>query len=526
LPGMLHARVVRPPSPGATLRALDDAPLAAIPTAQAVRIGDFVGVVAEREEQAIRAAAALRCEWDEAATLPAPEDLYASIRQAATTDHVAEERGALDVALAGAARVISARYYQPFQAHASMGPSCAVARFEEDGALTVWAATQGVFALRGALADLLDLPAERVRVIFQEGAGCYGHNGGDDAAADAALLARAVGRPVRLQWSREDEFLWEPKSPAMAMETRAGLDGEGRIIGWEYDVWSPSHANRPRRALDLLAGQLSRRERPTPGGFSLGGERNAPTNYAVPANRVTVHSLASAALRVSSMRSLGATGNTFANESLMDELALAAETDPLAFRLRHLEDPRARAVVEAAASAAHWDEPPEPGDAGERVGRGLAFARYENDEAYVAAVVDLAVNPASGAVRLRRVTVAHDCGIIINPDGVRNQIEGNVIQGASRALKEEVRFDTTRILSRDWESYPILKFSEIPEIEVVLIDRPDQPPVGAGEPATIVMAPAIANAIAAATGARLRQVPFTPARVRAALGEQSGGLAD
>jgi len=516
LPDMLHARVVRPPSFGATLRALDDAALRDIP-AQVVRLGDFVAVVAEREEQAVRAAQLLRCEWSEVPTLPAPETLYATLRQQPTTDQVSQQRGAVDEALASAATVVSATYYQPFQAHASMGPSCAVARFDDDG-LTVWCTSQGVFTLGDALADLLELPAERIRVIFQEGAGCYGHNGGDDAAADAALLARETGRPVRAQWSREDEFIWEPKSPAMVMEGRAGLDAAGNIVAWDYGVWSPSHANRPRRALDLLAGQLTRGKAPTPGPFFLGGDRNAPLNYAIPNIQVTLHSLRQAPLRVSSMRSLGAVANTFANESLMDELALAAGADPVAFRLRHLDDPRACAVVEAAARQAHWDEPlPAGGETGERIGRGIAFACYENVEAYVAAVAEVAVNITSGAVRVRRVTVAHDCGLIINPDGVRNQIEGNIIQATSRALKEEVRFDTTHVTSRDWESYPILKFSEVPEIDVVLLDRRDQPPVGAGEPASIVAAPAIANAIAAATGARLRQIPFTPARVREAL---------
>ncbi len=520
LPGMLHARVVRPPSPGATLRALDDVALRDIPSAQVVRLGNFVGVVAEREEQAIRAAQALRLTWDETPTLPAPESLYATIRQTPTTEQVEVERGAVADALAGAATVVSASYFQPFQAHASMGPSCAVARFDGDGGVSVWCSTQGVFPLRGALADLLELPIEQVRVIFQEGAGCYGHNGGDDAAADAALLARAVGGPVRVQWSREDEFAWEPKSPAMVIEARGGLDARGDIVAWEYDVWSPSHANRPRRALDLLAGQLWRGKSAAPSGFFLGGERNAPTDYTLPNARVTVHWLARSPLRASSMRSLGATGNTFANESLMDELALAAGADPVEFRLRRLADPRARAVIQAATRQARWDEP-QPSGAGECVGRGVAFARYENTEAYVAAVAEVAVDVASGVVRVRRVVVAHDCGLIVNPDGVRNQIEGNVIQATSRALKEETRFDTTRILSRDWESYPILKFSEVPDIEIILLNRPDQPPVGAGEPTSVVMAPAIANAIANATGARLRQVPFTPARVRAALAESA-----
>lgn len=516
LPGMLHARIVRPPSPGATLRSLDDALLHNIPGAQAVRLGNFIGVVAEREEQAIRSARLLHVTWDEAPTLPAPETLYETLRQQPTTEQILQARGDVDSALAGAAMVVSARYTQPYQAHATMGPSCAVARFDDDGSVTVWCQSQGVFPLRGALADLLELPIEQVRVIFQEGAGCYGHNGSDDAAADAVLLARAVGRPVRVQWSREDEFAWEPKSPAMVIEARGGLDASGALVGWEYGVWTPSHANRPRRALDLLAGQLLHAQPTPPRDFYIGGERNAPNDYSIPTTRVAVHWLARSPLRVSSMRSLGGLANTFANESLIDELALAASVDPVKFRLRILGDQRGRETLQAAAQAARWGEPLPPG-----VGRGVAYARYENTEAYVATIAEVAVDTESGAARVQRVVVAHDCGLIVNPDGVRNQVEGNVIQATSRALKEEVRFDTSHITSLDWESYPILTFSEIPDIEVVLLDRPDQPPVGAGEAATITMAPAIANAIAAATGARLRQIPFTPARVRGALANRS-----
>ncbi|HEY7849366.1 MAG TPA: molybdopterin cofactor-binding domain-containing protein, partial [Ktedonobacterales bacterium] len=322
LPGMWHARVVRPPSPGATLRMLDDTALRDIPGAQIVRLGNFVGVVAEREEQAIRAARLLRPTWDAAPLLPAQETLYTTLRQQPTTDEIVQERGAVADALAGAATIVSASYHQPYQAHASLGPSCAVARFDDDGGVSVWCSSQGVFPLRGALADLLDLPPERVRLIFQEGAGCYGQNGADDAAADAALLARAVGRPVRVQWSREDEFAWEPKSPAMVIEARGGLDAQGAIVAWEYGVWTPSHANRPRRALDLLAGQLAQGKLASPSNFFFGGQRNAPNDYTVPNTRVTVHWLARPPLRVSSMRSLGGAGNTFANESLMDELAL------------------------------------------------------------------------------------------------------------------------------------------------------------------------------------------------------------
>lgn len=517
LPGMLHARVVRPPSPGATLDTIDERSVADIPSVRVVRLGNFVAVVAEHEEQAVRAARRLHMTWRETPSLPAFDALYETIRQQSATDEVVQQQGDVDAAWRDAATVVSASYFQPFQAHATMGPSCAVARFDEAG-LTVWCQSQGVFALRSALAQLLALPVERVRVIFQEGAGCYGHTGSDDAAADAAVLAREVGAPVRVQWSREDEFAWEPKTPAMVMEARAGLDAQGRLIAWDYGVWTPSHVGRPTgmapQGRDLLAGQLLHGEPQPPRRMQIGGGRNAPTDYTMSNARVTVHWLASSPLRISSFRSLGAFANVFANESLMDEAALAAGVDPVAFRLRHLDDPRARDTLEAAARQAGWGEPQPHG-----AGRGVAFARYENTEAYTAAVADVHVGTATGEVRVRRLVVAHDCGLMINPDGVRNQIEGAAIQATSRALKEEVRFDTTRLTSLDWESYPIMTFSETPDVECVLLDRPDQPPVGAGEAATTVIAPAIANAIANATGLRLRQMPFTPARVRQALAE-------
>lgn len=508
LPGMLHGRVVRPPSPGAELVDLDEATAGA---ARVIRIGNFLGVVAEREEVAIQAARQLRVTWRASAHLPPQSDLYETLRQLPAVDQVVEETGDMAAALSGAHQRLDAEYHFPYQAHASQGPSCAVAAPEGDG-FTVWCSSQGVYPLRGALAELLELPPERVRVEHMEGSGCYGQNGADDVAADAVVLARAVGAPVRVQWSREDEFIWEPKGAAMVMRARAGLSAEGQIVGWDNEVWTPSHTSRPRQAIQLLAGQLMRRQAAPDSVFFIGGDRNAPTNYTVPARRVTLHYLPRSPIRVSSLRSLGATGNTFANESFMDELALAAGADPVAFRLRHLDDPRARDVVTQAAEHAGWGTPLPPG-----VGRGFAFAQYENEVAYVAMAAEVRVDEASGALRVLRVVVAHDCGLIVNPDGVRNQIEGCVIQGASRALKEEVCFSESAITSVDWQTYPILTFSEVPEIEIVLLDRPDQPSLGAGEPATITVAAAIANAVCAATGARLRQVPFTPERVRAAL---------
>ncbi len=508
LPGMLHARVVRPPALGATLVSLDDS---TVHEARVIRIANFVAVAAEHEEAAIRAARSLRVTWSDAPTLPTMGSLYERLRDEPAVQRVVSASGDAETALQQAARTISATYTMPFQAHASIGPSCAVANFDGE-TMTVWSATQGVYPLRAALASLLRMPEDQVRVIHLEGAGNYGHNGSDEVAADAAILARELRQPVRVQWSRADEFAGEPKTPAMVMSLRGGLDGQGAISGWAFDGWSPSHGNRPRQPGDFLAGRLIGEPEPEPRSFSIGGDRNASTDYTFHDQRVILHWLGREPLRFSSMRSLGAFANVFANESFIDELAAMAGADPLAFRLRYLDDPRARAVLDAAARRAGWGEPLPAGE-----GRGVAFARYENTEAYVAAIADVAVDTGTGAVRVRRIIVAHDCGSIINPDGVRNQIEGNVIQSLSRALKEEVRFTPEGVTSLDWETYPILTFSEIPDIMIELIDRPDQPPVGAGEPATVTTAPAIANAIFAACGARVRSIPLTPERVKQAL---------
>lgn len=509
LPGMRHGRVVRPPGPGAELVSLDET---SVQDAQVVHLGNFVGVVSIREEQAMRAAKQLKVEWRETKLPSGTEDLPRYIRSFPTTEETIAEEGDVDSAFQGSARQVKATFYQPFQAHASMGPSCAVADVQADHAL-VWCSTQGVYPLRGALAGLLQMTPKNVQVVYMEGAAPYGHNGADDAAADAAVLARAVGAPVRVQWSREEEFAWEPFAPAMVMEVRGGLDAQGNVIAWAYDVWTPPHGNRPRARSQLLAGQLIYGDKPPPPQWFGGGDRNAPTNYTFPNQRVIAHWLPSLPLRSSSMRSLGGAANTFANESFMDELARAAGVDPLEFRLRHLEDPRAREVLQTAAQHAGWGAGLPAGE-----GRGIAFAQYENEGAYVAMVAHVNVDMASGAVRVKRVVVAHDCGLIINPDGVRNQIEGNVIQATSRALMEEVKFDESHVTSIDWETYPILKFSQVPDVEVILVDRPDQKAFGAGEPATVTVAPAIANAIFAASGARVRQIPFVPRRIKEALG--------
>ncbi|HUH98960.1 MAG TPA: molybdopterin cofactor-binding domain-containing protein [Anaerolineales bacterium] len=520
LPGMLHARLVRPPGPAAQLVSLDENSVKDIPgLVKVVQRGNFIGVVAEREEQAILAAKQLKVEWKEAAAYPRMEDLHTYLRRQPTEDTVLIDDKDFEEAFAGADRQLHASYYQPYHAHASIGPSCAVAEMNGEH-VTIWASTPGPYPLGGAIAQMLNLPAENVHMIYVEGAGSYGQNGADDVAADAVILAQAVGRPVRVQWTREEEFAWEPKGPAMVMEVHGGLDTQGNVVAWDYHVWSPSHVARARLAGQLVTAQLLSGQPAPQSRFSFGAERNARTNYTFPAQRVTVHYLRESPLRASSFRSLGGAENTFANESFIDELAAAAGVDPLEYRLRYLSEPREQAVLKAAGEKAGWEPHPSPrkGDAEIAQGRGVAFARYENDQALVACIAEVQVERTSGRIHVRRIVVAHDCGLIINPDGVKNQIEGNVIQSLSRALKEEVRFDEKHITSVDWETYPILTFSEVPEIEIVLINRPDQPAVGAGEPSTVTTAAAVANAVFDATGARLRRIPFSPERVQAAWG--------
>jgi nicotinate dehydrogenase subunit B len=525
LPGMVHGRVVRPPRVGATLESLDEQSAAKLPgVIRVVRKGTFVGVVAEREQQAVRAAKMLKTTWTATPVLPDAADLFARFKALATTQRVVGEAGDADAALRSAARAVRATYRWPFQLHASIGPSCAVADVRGDTA-TVYSATQGAHQLVAPIAALLGMPSEKVRAVFTEGSGCYGHNGADDVAADAALLSQAVGRPVRVQWSREDEHGWEPEGPAMLFEMAGAVGADGKIAAWTYDAWTPTHGARPTRdPATLVAGALVARNVATGEFFSGGGERNARTTYALPNERVTSHPVPSFPIRTSSLRGLGSPQNSFANESFMDELASAAGIDPVELRRRHLSDPRALAVIEAAAKRAGWtprsSAPVRSGAASSdiRKGRGFAYVQYDRTEAYVAAAVDVDVRPDTGSVRVRRVCVAHDCGLIVNPDGLRNQIEGNVIQAISRTLKEAVRFDSMRVTGVDWNGYPILRFLEIPDaIDIELIDRPDQPSVGAGEAATSPIPAAIANAIFDATGARVRQVPFTPDRVRAAV---------
>jgi CO/xanthine dehydrogenase Mo-binding subunit len=524
LPGMLFGRVVRPASPRARLVSVDEKSARAMPgVAAVIRDGSFLAVAALREEQAIAAARALRASarWEEVADLPpARPQLFEHMKRMRSLDTVVVERA--DPALGAAATTLEASFTRPFLAHASIGPSCAVAQWR-DGKVLVWSHTQGVFPLRAGLAKVLGLPPNDIVVMHRDGSGCYGHNGADDVALDAVLVARATGgRPVKLQWMREDEFGWEPYGSAMAIHLRAGLDASGKIVDWQNELWSHTHTTRPGEGegSNLLASwhlaspmrQGPGRNIPQPSG---GGDRNSIPLYELPRLRVFNHLLPEMPLRVSALRTLGAYANVFAIESFMDELASAAHADPVDFRLRHLGDPRARAVIEAVASKAGW-RPKEAGDG--RRGRGIGFARYKNLAAYVAVIAEVEVDHGSGAVRVTRAHAVAEAGMIVNPDGFANQVEGGILQSASWTLREAVSFDGTRILTRSWANYPILRMTEVPTVEVSLIDRPEERPLGVGECAQGPAAGAIANALANATGKRLRDLPLTPDRVKAALG--------
>ncbi len=519
LPGMLHGRVLRPPSYRATLVSLDDAAVRALPGVVAiVRECNFIGVVATREEQAIKAMQALAraAVWKEQADLPDADAMPDFLRAQPAEDEVLREKSG---APAAGGKVIASTYTRPYLAHASLGPSCALAWWH-DGRLEVWSHSQSIYALRAELAKILKIPAAGIIARHAEGAGCYGHNGADDAALDAVLLARAVGgRPVRLQWMREDEFGWEPFGPAMVVRIEGTVDQNGKVATWNEQIWSNRHITRPGRHPSpglLAAWHIDPGVEPPPAidmPLAMGGgsQRNALPYYDFPNERVVNHAIKLMPLRVSTLRALGAHLNVFAIESFMDELAEAAGIDPVEFRLRHLKDERARAVIETATASANW----KPGLKGDGTrGTGIGFARYKNIGNYVAVVAEVAV---AQAVRVLRVVAAVDCGRVINPDGVINQAEGGIVQATSWTLMEQVRFDRTRITSRTWEDYPVITFSEVPKIETVLIDRPDEASLGVGEGMVGPTAAAIGNAVANAMGIRVRDLPLTRARIMAAL---------
>jgi CO/xanthine dehydrogenase Mo-binding subunit len=510
VPGMLHGRTVIPPRLGATLEALDEGAARAVTgVVQVVRQGSFAGVVARTEWAAIKGAEALAPRWTGGVPMLTTATVFERLRATppvATVQLAAA--GDAEAALATAARRVTATFEMPFQTHGSIGPSCAVAEVRADG-VTVWSATQAPHWLKGTLADLLGLADAQVRVIYVEGAGCYGRNGHEDAAGDAVLLSRAAGAPVRVQWTRAQEHGSAPMGPAHAVRISAGLDAAGRLAAWSCEGWlTEVPPTMPPVALPGFRSAGATQVGSTFAGFTHG---NQQPGYIVPNQRVVAHRLGEVPVRVSWIRSPGRILNVFAVEGVIDELAEAAGADPVAFRLAHAPDARARAVIERVATLAGWPARGGPRAAPDRTGavlrgRGIAYCRYSNTSTYVAMVADVAVERSSGAVRLERMFVSHDCGQMVNPDGVLNQVQGQVIQTASRALYEEVGFDGSAVTTLDWASYPIMRFGDAPRIVVDLVPS-DQPPMGAAEPASAPVIAAIANAVFDATGIRFRRIP-------------------
>ena len=520
LPEMLHGRVVRPPTVGAKLQSVDESSIRNIPDVRVVRIENFLGVVSKDEWAAVRAARELKATWSQWQGLPGSAGLDRYVREAAIQrDEAIVSKGDAATAMPAAARRFSATYYWPCQSHASLGPSCAVADMRPDG-LTVWTSSQSTHGMRQNLAKVFGVPAEKVRVVYLDGAGSYGGNGNDDAAADAVLLSKSVGKPVRVQWMRHDEHCWDPKGPQQLLDLRAGLDADGRIAAWETEMWLPATRPGTRPLLALDAAGMQQDHGQSSGQIS----QNADPPYAAANVKVVAHWLKQTPLRPSNLRAPGKIANVFAVEGFTDEIATALGADPVEFRLRGMTDPRAIEVLKRATSMIEWQPRPSPNPRtapdGLQTGRGVAYMRYKQAENYVAIAMEVAVERASGKISVRRLACAHDCGLVVNPDSLRNQIEGCIVQTLSRALHEEVKFDQSRVTSLDWGSYPILTFPEVPAIEVALISRPELPLLGAGEAATAPVAAALANAVFDATGVRLRTVPFTPERVKAASSEQ------
>jgi CO/xanthine dehydrogenase Mo-binding subunit len=510
---MLHARVIRPSARGAELEALTDGPLPG--DARLVRDGNFLAVLASNEWDAEAAAGriAARARWREADTLPEQAELTAWLRDTAAGGErkVTEER---DAEIPAATHRLKRSFHRPYLAHASIGPSCAVARFEGDVA-EVFSHTQGPYNLRADIAKTLRCPPEKVIVRHMEGAGCYGHNGADDVALEAVLIARAAeGKPVRLLWSRADELGWAPFSPAMLVDIEVAAAADGSLLAWHAEVISNGHSGRPGRSpvpTLLAASQLAE---PFPVQPSInpplaaggGAERNAIPGYRVPKLHVATTRLLEMPIRTSALRGLGATLNVWAVESIMDEMAALVGEDPLAYRLRHLDDVRGRAVLEKVAGLAGW----QGRQTREGFGFGIAYARYKNTGAYAAVIAEV---EARERIFCRRIWIAGDCGEVVNPDGTANQLEGGAIHGTSIALVEEVRFDRRRVTSDSWEGFPILRFSEVPKIDVALINRPEAPFLGAGEASLAPTIAAIAGGIHAALGVRPRQLPFSPENI-------------
>lgn len=544
VPGMLHGRVVRPPSPGATLVNVDESSVQGMPgLVKVVTKKNFVGVVAEKPWQALQIANKLKVTWTPGASLPAHQDFHDYLRnQKPTRDTFVVNSGDVDERISGAAKVMQATYRYPYQMHGSIGTACAVADVQGDKA-TLWSATQAVYPLKNTVSMVLGLKPENVHVIFRMGPGCYGLNGADTVSYDASLLSQAVGKPVRVQLTRKDEMAWENYGVALITEQRAGLDAKGIITAWDHESWSPVLGARPgtSRPGNVVTGSLTGFDpapfvprMPAPNPTSYRNRSNAVPSYVtgcaggecggtgtIASQRVLTHNVRSS-LWTGPLRSPERLQNTFAHESFIDEIAAELKEDPVAYRLRYLKDPRLIEVVKLAAKTAGWESRPSPRPGirrnGIATGRGISCVLYEGDNGYCAMVAEVEVNQATGHVSVKRLVIANDCGPISNPDGLRNQLEGAALHGVSRALLEEVTWDDQKVTSIDWRTYhPLYLGGDVPRIETVLIKRFDFPAMGTGETGVTVVAGAIANAIFDATGARIRQVPFTSERVKAAL---------
>jgi CO/xanthine dehydrogenase Mo-binding subunit len=474
--------------------------------------------VAGTEWDSVRAARQLKATWSSWDGLPEMAKIYEHVRMTPIAkDEETLNVGNAKTALQAADKTVSATYEFAIHTHGSIGPSCAIADVR-DGKATIWSASQAPHFLRKEVAELLGISETAVHVIYLDGAGCYGRNGHEDAACDAALLSREIRQPVRVQWMRHDEHGWDPKGPPTLVDVRGGLDASGNLVAWQSEFFIPRTEITawPTTLAATLAG-LPHKAAINPGNV----HQNSVPSYTFANAHAIAHRLESTPFRPSWIRTPGRMQNTYANECFMDELAAAAGVDPIEFRLRYLKDARGVKVLKAAADRANWKSRPSPrrdaASSMSRVGRGVTYVRYENVRTYVAAIAEVEANRRTGDVRVQRIVIAHDCGQIINPDGLKNQIEGNVIQTVSRTLKEELTWDRSRVTSVDWASYPILRFPEVPEIDIVLINQPYDVPWGAGEPSAAVVPSAIANAIFDAIGVRVRRVPFTPARIKAAV---------
>jgi CO/xanthine dehydrogenase Mo-binding subunit len=517
--GMLHGSVIRPPALGAKLENVDENSIKGIPgVVKVVRDGNFLGVITETEWSAVRAARELKATWSKSETLPDEKKLWEHVRSTRIVkDDVTSNIGDTTVAMAAEGKKLKATYDFAIHTHGSIGPSCAISEFK-DGKLICWSASQATHNLRKQLAQMFSMSPDDVRCVYVDGAGCYGRNGHEDAAADSALLAKAAGKPVRVQWSRADEHGWDPKGPPTLIDLRANLDGSGAITAWESEFFIPQGA---AGNVELVAASLS--DLPTEHKLAPGSiVQDSQIGYKIPNIKTTCHRLETTPLRPAWIRTPGRMQNSFANESFLDEIAAAANVDPLELRVKYTDpaDKRGLEILERLEKLSKWEKRPSPQKniAGNVVkGRGVSYVKYELVRTYVGVVAEVEVDRTNGNIRVTRFYVTHDCGQVINPNGVKAQIEGNIIQTASRTLKEEITFDRGQVTSLDWASYPILTFPEVPEIVIELIDRPTEKPWGAGEPTAALVPSAISNAVFDATGARLRSVPFKPEKVRDAL---------